>query len=730
MRKIKLTVLFAMAVLAANAQSKLDLLSQSRLEELREQVETSALQRGMTARSAAMNESIDVVVKMVDGTDAASLADKGFDVKASRAEFGVVSLPLARIDELNAVDGLESIEYGAKLKMKLSVANTKTGVDKVHLGTGLEMPYTGKGVFVADVDQGFDPMHPMFLDKDGKTRVKYYWSATSGKSYKTPEEIAAVGVDVTDTYHGSHVLGIASGNYVSDDFSISGVATGSDIAMATYSRGTDAELISIMENLIAVAQQKGEPLVINLSLGTNEGAHDGSSNLIKYMNKVIADKAAVICIAAGNEGTYPIVQRKTFASDDDEMTAYLYMDSSAEYTYGGYKAVSCSLWADGADPFSVQIVLYNTSTRQILKKYDPIDKDANVLYNSNGNNADADFAKYFSGTLRVKTGADGLGKYGVSIKPSFTRRVSNVLVGYIVKAKSGRTVTCYSSDMLWLVKGIDTMFGQTNTVDADNVTPDGTINQMAAGSDAIIVGSYNSRGRLDNILGENETLKGEGEDNKEGDISSFSSWGTINGVSMPDIAAPGAIVESATTTAYQTKSGDTSYSHTVKYNGKDYYWRGSMGTSMATPYMSGVAALWLEADPTLSNNQIKEIAKKTAIKDSYVNSTEYPVQFGAGKIDAYSGLKYVLDNRTSSLRSVAADKDMLFRALGDGSYEAYVAGENAIAVRIYGMDGNLVYSNRTAGNTARFSTSGMPKGIYAVELCGAKTSHKVKIAVK
>ena len=106
------------------------------------------------------------------------------------------------------------------------------------------------------------------------------------------------------------------------------------------------------------------------------------------------------------------------------------------------------------------------------------------------------------------------------------------------------------------------------------------------------------------------------------------------------------------------------------------------------------------------------------------------MQFGAGKINAYDGLKLVLDGGSTALNKIDADKDMLFRAVGDNEYEAFVAGENAIAVRIFDMNGRLVSSSRTAGNTVRFSTASLPKGIYAVDLCGSKTSHKLKIAVK
>ncbi len=725
MKKRKLLALLAMAALTANAQSKLDLQSLARMQELREQVETSALQKGLTAKKAAQQETIEVVVKMHNGTDAAALAAKGFDLKANRGEFAVVSMPLSRIEELNDIESVESIGYGKRRYMRLSVAHPQTGVDKVQAGEGLDMPYTGKGIIIGDVDQGFDPAHPFFLDKDGNTRVTMYY--LKARSITDPAAIVAAGVDQTSTYHGSHVIGIAAGNYQGDDFSISGVAPEADIAMAAYSQGYDSELITIIEKLVNFAAEQKKPLVINLSLGDNAGPHDDSDQLTQYLNKVVDDNAAVVCIAAGNEGTYPIVQKKTFASDTDEMTAYLYEDADM-VSYYGYNP-SCSLWAKGTEPFNVSFVLYNTSTKKILKRYDP---DVNIL-KSSGSTADEDFSKYFSGTLRMTRKAnETTGKYGVDIKFSGTRLVSSVVPGYVVTASAGREVVCYASDWTYLISGLQTTMYGTNYVPAEGVTADGTINNMAAGMKGICVGSYNSRDKGTNKNGTTFSLSSFGETNELGDVSAFSSWGTIDGVAMPDIAAPGSLVESATTTEYIRSMGayDGDYTKSLYKNGKYYYWKVNMGTSMATPYMSGVAALWLQADPTLTTAKIKEIAKSTAIKDDKVKATANPVQFGAGKIDAYNGLKYVLDHKASALGKVDSDKDMLFRQTADNVYEAYVAGETAITVNIFDMSGRLVYSKRTAGNTSQFSLASMPKGIYAVELCGSKTSHKLKVAVK
>lgn len=726
MKKRNITVLFAIAALTASAQSKLDPQSLLRLQDLREKVETTAQKKGVSAKSMEAQQNIEVLVKMNDGVSAAELSGKGFNVEAQRGEFAVVSLPVSRIMELNDVADVKSMSYGRKVQLRLTEANKQTGVDEVHSGVGDDKtPYTGKGVIIGDIDMGFELNHLMFLDKDGKSRFKYY--TASNKVYNTPELIAAYTTDSRTDTHATHVMGIAGGNYESENYSIAGVATEADLAGVSI-EGYDTEIIKGIENLVAYAKEQNKPLVINMSLGDNCGPHDDSDAMSQYINKVINDKAAVICMASGNEGTYPIVQRKTFESTTDEMRANLF----CVHQYYGYTYEMPSVYLKSEKPFSFSLVIYDNLSKKIIKQFDPITEPTIKTYQATGLKADPDYSQYFSGTLRIS--ADNVkdrGYYYLQIySQSFQRKNSNVTIGYIVTGDEGQSVVAYADDATYLVDSFTaSLYGAPDYTPAKDVTTDGTVSNMATGTKAIIVGSYNSRDKGKYSNNKQYSLYTMGETNALGDISSFTSWGTVDGVSLPDIAAPGCLVESAISSYYQQATRE-SYTKGIYYNGKTYYWSIEMGTSMATPYMAGVAALWLEADPTLSNDDIKKIAKETAISDDYVKNTKYPVQFGAGKIDAYNGLKYVLDHKATALKTVDADKDMMFRQTGDNTYEAYVAGETAISVRVFDMSGSLVKESRSAGNTVSFSVAGMPKGIYAVELCGAKTSHKIKIVVK
>ena len=79
----------------------------------------------------------------------------------------------------------------------------------------------------------------------------------------------------------------------------------------------------------------------------------------------------------------------------------------------------------------------------------------------------------------------------------------------------------------------------------------------------------------------------------------------------PDITAPGVSVYSSDLKG--------------KYSFKS-------GTSMATPHVAGIIAIMLEANPTLSISQIREILKNSTID---LGKSGYDYAFGAGRIDAY-----------------------------------------------------------------------------------------------
>lgn len=108
--------------------------------------------------------------------------------------------------------------------------------------------------------------------------------------------------------------------------------------------------------------------------------------------------------------------------------------------------------------------------------------------------------------------------------------------------------------------------------------------------------------------------------------ASFSSRGpTADGRIKPDVSAPGVDITSAqtgTTTGYVSTSG----------------------TSMATPFVAGVALLMRDADPTLTPQQVKTALTSTAIdwgrggNNRTAGTTGPDIDYGAGRLDAYAAL--------------------------------------------------------------------------------------------
>ena len=128
------------------------------------------------------------------------------------------------------------------------------------------------------------------------------------------------------------------------------------------------------------------------------------------------------------------------------------------------------------------------------------------------------------------------------------------------------------------------------------------------------------------------------------DLASFSSRGpTFDGRLKPDIVAPGSIIASSVSSfdrgiesqfmEYQYEKDNVRYSYAL-----------SEGTSMAAPMVSGAAALFLEINPELTVEAIRELFARTARQDEFTGPVgpEGSNAWGYGKLDINAAARDLL----------------------------------------------------------------------------------------
>jgi serine protease AprX len=110
-----------------------------------------------------------------------------------------------------------------------------------------------------------------------------------------------------------------------------------------------------------------------------------------------------------------------------------------------------------------------------------------------------------------------------------------------------------------------------------------------------------------------------------GNVAEFSSRGPVGDDRMkPEIVAPGTDIISVR--AHGTRAGKP----------LDHYYTSATGTSMATPHISGIVAILLEANRKASPQLIRESLYHTAIDLSLEEYSQ-----GAGMVAAFDALRYV-----------------------------------------------------------------------------------------
>lgn len=755
-RRVALLTALAVTVMAvpAAAQSKINGAGRLMLSSWRS-AQTASSRAGVNPVNVNAPQRVMAFVTLRSEADASAL-ELAPDVRLirRRGDVAIVEMPMSSVETLVSSPAVRSLSFGNKAHQLMDTARRASYANRLILGknNGFDVNYTGQGVLVGMMDSGIDPNHVNFMDRrTGANRVEKLWvygEPASGSddptvtTYSTPAEIAAFRTENAQSTHATHVAGIMTGSYnkggrvgrldnkgnliiTHDNVPYYGLAIDSRIAVGCGNL-TDVAIALAADNFADYATTTGLPAVFNISLGSSAGPHDGTDAICRYLDEVAKD--VVVCMAAGNDGDSPVSLTHEFSASAPQLRTFL--------SGGSTISSIVDTWSSDSREFTMQFILFNTATGKTAFSYTfPGDGEAYVTtsnYNDVGYVHDPAFDQtfdnsyvYCSSGLRTDNN-----RYEIFLQFDLTRASGATLhPGIIISGANGTKINSW----LFNTDGASTAFASLNQAGWSNGNPDQSINDMACGSNTICVGSYVTRNIWPTLSGYFYGYQ-EASRTPVNQVATTSSFGTLpSGRSLPDFCAPGqGIVASYSKYFIETTKADTttmsaSAVSLVGSTMRKNYWHVDQGTSMATPYVSGVAALLLEADPTLTGVRIRQLLTETAIPQyrDQGDTPELRNRWGAGRINAQDAMLRLL-GRPSSIGSTEADSE--HRLLLSQTPEALtvsLAGEQRLTVRLVSTAG-AVAATRSGADTIDLPTSSLAPGIYIVEATGASGSRATR----
>lgn len=274
--------------------------------------------------------SWEVIVKYNGSLE--RLEQSGIIVEELIAGYAILTVPENLVDSLAELEEIEYVEKPKRFYFGVEEGKSISCIPQVTLRS----PYlSGRGTLVAVLDSGIDYTRQDFRKEDGSTRILFLWDQTllpdeeqgfygpkgyqSGVEFNreqinealqagTPEESRRRVPSIDRSGHGTAVTGIAAGSGNAEG-SYAGVAPGSDLIIVklglpgerSFPRTT--ELMRGLNYVVQKALELRMPVAINLSFGNTYGAHDGNSLLERFVDNISEIGRNAICVGSGNEGT-------------------------------------------------------------------------------------------------------------------------------------------------------------------------------------------------------------------------------------------------------------------------------------------------------------------------------------------------------------------------------------------------------------------------------------------
>ncbi|MDZ7292730.1 MAG: S8 family peptidase [candidate division KSB1 bacterium] len=520
------------------------------------------------------------------------LARKGIRVNQTHGKVRTAFLPLASLGPLSEDPAVERIIPSRYLQPLMDVAPGKVHLPEFRHNTNL----SGKGVIIGVIDSGIDPNHPAF-----KGRILRIWDQTLPGPGVTEGDYGAeftgplMLISRDTNGHGTHVAGIAAGA----DPTYGGVAPGAELIIVKSSF-QEAHVADGIRYIFRVASELGRPAVVNLSLGGHGDAHDGSDSLSQIIDAETGP-GRIVCCAAGNEGNDNIHAQLAVPQGGTRTILFrVPVSSSGE----AVRSAVLNGWYPGVDKFEVAV----RSPSGFQTPYQGIIATG----------LSAQVYNLPEGRVRISTpGPDPINgdhNFLIEIFPA-----------------SGSPLPVMPGTWRLRLHGVEINRGQVDVWALDDnqcldvvfigrsVQDTMKIGSPGAAASAITVASYTTKVQWQDRDGNPQSTGMELDD-----ISDFSSEGPLrDGAQKPDVAAPGAMIVSAL-------SADSSVppAYVVSHGYRVMY-----GTSMATPFITGLVALLLEHNPKLDPDAIKALLR-TNSKIPGQPAETFDSKWGYGLIDA------------------------------------------------------------------------------------------------